>query len=162
MGTAVTISGAAASPNQGYHSSPAMAFLLTLLNVRLGSWLGNPGIAGKDSYRKANPASNLHPLALELTGTSNDQSRLVYLSDGGHFENLALYEMVLRRCRYIVVSDGGCDPTFNFEDLGNAIRKIRTDFGIPITFDQMPMRTRDEDGPWNYVAIGDIHYPAVD
>src|SRR5260370_33553831 len=110
MGTAVTISGAAASPNQGYHSSPAMAFLLTLLNVRLGSWLGNPGLAGKDLYRKANPASDLPPLALELTGTSNDQSRLVYLSDGGHFENLALYEMVLRHCPDTVVSHRGLRP----------------------------------------------------
>jgi hypothetical protein len=165
IGTAVTISGAAASPNQGYHSSPAMAFLLTLLNVRLGSWLGNPGIAGEDSYRKANPSSNLHPLALELTGTSNDQSRLVYLSDGGHFENLALYEMVLRRCRYIVVSDGGCDPTFNFEDLGNAIRKIRTDLGVPIDIRHMymfPRKAGEAFPEGRYVAVARIRYSAID
>ncbi|HEX7679027.1 MAG TPA: hypothetical protein VF713_12935, partial [Thermoanaerobaculia bacterium] len=165
IGTAVTISGAAASPNQGYHSSPAMAFLLTLLNVRLGSWLGNPGLAGEDSYSKANPSSNLHPLALELTGTSNDQSRLVYLSDGGHFENLALYEMVLRRCRYIVVSDGGCDPTFNFEDLGNAIRKIRTDLGVPIDIRHMymfPRKAGEAFPEGRYVAIARIRYSAID
>ena len=164
IGTAVTISGAAASPNQGYHSSPAMAFLLTVLNVRLGSWLGNPGIAGKGSYDKANPKSNLHPLALELTGTSNDQSSLVYLSDGGHFENLGIYEMVLRRCRYIVVSDAGCDPTFNFEDLGNAIRKIRTDLGVPIDI-QTYMFPRKPDAAFpegRYVATARIRYSAID
>jgi len=165
LGTAVTISGAAASPNQGYHSSPAMAFLLTLLNVRLGSWLGNPGTAGKNSYDLAHPKSNLHPLALELTGMSNDQSSLVYLSDGGHFENLAIYEMVLRRCRYIVVSDGGCDPKFTFEDLGNAIRKIRTDLGVPIDIKQMFMFPRTPDSKFpegRYVATAAIRYSAID
>jgi hypothetical protein len=165
LGTAVTISGAAASPNQGYHSSPAMAFLLTLLNVRLGSWLGNPGTAGKSSFTKANPTSNLHPLALELTGTSNDQSSLVYLSDGGHFENLGVYEMVLRRCRYIVVSDAGCDPKFTFEDLGNAIRKIRTDLGVPIDIEKMFMFPRSAGSAFpdgRYVATAKIRYSAID
>jgi hypothetical protein len=42
LGTAMTISGAAASPNMGYHSSAPVAFLLTLFNVRLGAWLPNP------------------------------------------------------------------------------------------------------------------------
>jgi hypothetical protein len=165
LGTAVTISGAAASPNQGYHSSPAMAFLLTLLNVRLGSWLGNPGMAGQSSYKLANPTSNLHPLALELTGMSNDRSSLVYLSDGGHFENLGIYEMVLRRCRYIVVSDGGCDPKFSFEDLGNAIRKIRTDLGVPIDIKKMFMFPRTVDSAFpegRYVATAAIRYSAID
>ncbi len=165
IGTAVTISGAAASPNQGYHSSPAMAFLLTILNVRLGSWLGNPGLAGQDTYDNAHPRTNLEPLFWELTGQSNDQCPLVYLSDGGHFENLALYEMVLRRCRYIVVSDGGCDPSFNFEDLGNAIRKIRTDLGVPIDIRHMYMfpRKPDQDFPeGRYVAIARIRYSALD
>ena len=44
LGTAMTISGAAVSPNQGYHSSPATAFLMTLFDVRLGAWLPNPGV----------------------------------------------------------------------------------------------------------------------
>ena len=62
------------------------------------------------------------------------------MSDGGHFENLGLYELVLRRCSVIVVSDAGADPTFTYEDLGNAVRKIRVDLGIPIDFGTpMPM-----------------------
>ena len=43
----------------------------------------------------------------EAFGLTKDTSPYVYLSDGGHFENLGLYEMVLRRCHYIVVSDAG-------------------------------------------------------
>jgi hypothetical protein len=165
VGTAVTISGAAASPNQGYHSSPAMAFLLTILNVRLGSWLGNPGLAGRKTYDSANPRTNLEPLMWELTGTTNDQCPLVYLSDGGHFENLGIYEMVLRRCRYIVVSDGGCDPKCSFEDLGNAIRKIRTDLGVPIDIEYDDMHPRGGDTTLRkgrYVTTARIRYSAID
>jgi hypothetical protein len=166
VGTAVTISGAAASPNQGYHSSPAMAFLLTLLNVRLGWWLGNPGAAGHRTHRKSHPWSNVALLANELLGNTNEEYPWVYLSDGGHFENLGLYEMVLRRCRYIVISDAGCDPTFNFEDLGNAIRKIRTDLGVPIDFPKDEFVPRGGDGPvlrkGRYFAIATIRYSVVD
>jgi hypothetical protein len=166
LGTAVTISGAAASPNMGYNSSLPLAFILTLLNVRLGAWLGNPGLAGKRSYTKANPMGNLRTLAYEMSGSTNDQCPWIYLSDGGHFENLALYEMVLRRCRFIVVSDGGCDPKFSFDDLGNALRKIRTDLGVPIEIDGHQMFPRAEPGAplraGSYVATATIRYSAVD
>ncbi|HSS50020.1 MAG TPA: patatin-like phospholipase family protein [Thermoanaerobaculia bacterium] len=165
LGTAVTISGAAASPNMGYHSSPIMAFLLTFFNIRLGSWLGNSGPRGQKVYQNKHPTTGLATLFKELTGTSNDASKWVYLSDGGHFENLGLYEMVLRRCHRIVLSDGGADPKYSFEDLGNAIRKIRTDFGIPIDIAKITMAPRAKDGKpvtGEYTAIGTIRYSAVD
>src|SRR5437764_1355504 len=57
LGTAVTISGAAASPNMGYHSSPATGFIMTLLNARLGAWLRNPGTAGEKTWKLAGPQS---------------------------------------------------------------------------------------------------------
>jgi Patatin-like phospholipase len=165
LGTAVTISGAAASPNMGYHSSPFMAFLLTLFNVRLGWWLGNPGPAGNESYKKEHPDTNLGPILKEAIGQTNDTYDWVYLSDGGHFENLGLYEMVLRRCHYIVLSDGGADPHYIFEDLGNAIRKIRTDMGVPIDIEEMFMFPRGAEGlqkEGRYVATATIRYTAVD
>jgi hypothetical protein len=143
LGTAITISGAAVSPNMGYHSSPVISFLLTLFNVRLGWWLGNPGYAGRAVYQRSAPRSSLGLIRDEALGRTNDRHPYVYLSDGGHFENLGLYEMVLRRCHTIVVSDGGCDPGATFEDLGNAVRKIRIDFGIPIEFEKMPIYSRD-------------------
>jgi hypothetical protein len=134
LGTAITISGAAVSPSMGYHSTPAAGFIMTLLNARLGAWLGNPGPAGAKTYKLAGPRSAVASLLSEAFGLTTNQSEYVYLSDGGHFENLALYEMVLRRCRNIVVLDAGCDGDFTYEDLGNALRKIRIDFGIPIQF----------------------------
>jgi hypothetical protein len=162
VGTAVTISGAAASPNMGYHSSPALAFLMTLFNVRLGWWLGNPGLAGNDTYRRRNPRSSILPFIYEATGNSNDKYPYVYLSDGGHFENLALYEMVLRRCHRIVVSDAGADPKYIYDDLGNAVRKIRIDLGIPIDITHMGIIPPEEKKPGKYCAIGRIRYKAVD
>jgi len=165
LGTAVAISGAAASPNMGYHSSPALSFLMTLFNVRLGWWLGNPGEAGNRTYDQQNPTTSLYPLLAEAFGATNDTFPYVYLSDGGHFEDLAIYEMVLRRCKYIIVSDAGSDPNFGFDDLGNAIRKIRIDLGIPIEIKRaMGLYPRNQKDPKKpiYCAVADIHYGAVD
>ena len=137
LGTAVTLSGAAVSPNMGYHSSPATAFLMTLFHVRLGAWLPNPAVASAASLRRARPPNALFTLARELLGKSDDFGQSIYLSDGGHFENLGLYEMIRRRCLYIVQVDAGEDEGALFTDLGNAARKVFIDFGVRIVFDPM-------------------------
>jgi hypothetical protein len=163
LGTAITISGAAASPNMGYHSSPAITFLLTLFNARLGAWLGNPGPAGWLTWRRSDPVVGAGPLIREMFGRTTDANPYVFLSDGGHFENLGLYEMVLRRCAFIVVSDAGCDRSYVFEDLGNAIRRIRIDLGVPIEFpDGMPIDAAHDRKGNHHGAIGVIRYSAVD
>jgi hypothetical protein len=132
LGTAMAISGAAVSPNQGYHSSPLVSILMMLANVRLGWWLGNP--TDDRTAPREGPRFSFVPIINELFGVTSDRGRYVYLSDGGHFENLGIYEMVRRRCRYIVVSDAGCDPDFQLGDLGNAVRKVWIDFGVAIRF----------------------------
>jgi hypothetical protein len=137
LGTAMAISGAAVSPNMGYSSSPSIALLLTLFNVRLGWWLGNPGTAGEKSYRTEGPSFAVKPLVKEALGLTTDDQPYVYLSDGGHFEDLGLYEMVRRRCRFMVVVDAGEDRKFAFEDLGSAVRKIYIDLGVNIEFLQI-------------------------
>jgi hypothetical protein len=167
VGTAVAISGAAASPNMGYQSSSIVTFLMTMFNARLGWWAGNPGEAGPRTWYKPGPANALKPLFAELFGLTNDASEYVNLSDGGHFENLALYEMILRRCRRIVVVDAGCDPKYGFEDLGNAVRKILIDFGIRIEFDDhFDFRTykdqKTNGTKCRHFALGIIHYDDVD
>ncbi len=132
LGTALAISGAAANPNMGYHSSPLVSFLMTLFNLRLGCWLGNPGSPGEHTWRRAGPWYSVKPLFLEALGHTTSEAPYVNLSDGGHFDNLGLYEMVLRRCHHIVVVDAGQDASLAFGDLGKAIRQIRIDLGIPI------------------------------
>ena len=187
LGTAMAISGAAASPNMGYLSSPSLAFLLTLFNVRLGWWLGNPANEDDKIWTSAGPRIAVKPLLNEMIGNTTDDATYIYLSDGGHFENLGLYEMVRRRCRLIVVSDAGCDPDYEFDDLGNAVRKIGLDLGVTIRFRGLsrlkPRRADDEtcccahgaaagnanaalpphaDPPPPFHALGLIEYPQAD
>ena len=168
IGTAMAISGAAASPNMGYHSSTFITFLMMLFNARMGWWLGNPGHAGDSTYQQEGPYFALRPLISETLGMTDSKSSYVYLSDGGHFENLGLYEMVRRRCHFIVVSDGSQDEEGMFDSLGNAVRKIRIDMGIPIEFkDKMCIFPRNQklkgkDDKGKYCAIGEIRYSCVD
>jgi patatin-like phospholipase len=166
LGTAITISGAAASPNMGYHSSPLLMLVMTLFNARLGWWLGNPR-CNRRIWTSPSPVWGIRPFLDEAFGLTTDTNSWIYLSDGGHFENLAIYEMVLRRCHCIVVSDAGCDPDYTYEDLANAVRKIRIDFGIPIDFDDptMPMSadklpTARHNG--KHCAVARVRYSAVD
>ena len=162
LGTAMAVSGAAASPNDGSGTTALSAFLMTFFNARLGWWLGNPGAPGADTWVLSAPKQRLTPILAEMFGLTSDRGKYVYLSDGGHFENLALYEMVFRRCRFIVVSDAGADPDYTFEDLGNAVRKIRIDFGIPIDFDNPVNIGRSGTADGAYWATAKIRYSAVD
>jgi hypothetical protein len=165
IGTAAAISGAAASSNMGYYTtSPLLSLVLTFFNVRLGWWLGNPGSAGNKTFHLWAPKSSVMPILDEALGLTDDKNEYVYLTDGGHFENLGLYEMVLRRCHVIVVSDAAADADYRFGDLGNAIRKVRIDLGIPIEFTAMPIFCCEpgETKRGLYWAIGKIRYSCVD
>ncbi|HEU4478878.1 MAG TPA: patatin-like phospholipase family protein [Pyrinomonadaceae bacterium] len=179
LGTAMAISGAAASSNMGYYTtSPVLSLVLTLFNVRLGWWLGNPGPAGSHSYglktderpskkiyRRMSPTLSVLPVLYEAFGLTDDRSDYIYLTDGGHFENLALYEMVLRRCKLIVVSDAAADAQYRFNDLANAVRKIRIDLGVPIEFPDVPIyhEAPNKAGEGGcYWAVGLIRYSQID
>ena len=165
IGTAAAISGAAASSNMGYYTtSPLLSLVLTFFNVRLGWWLGNPGLAGNETFHQHCPTSSVSPVLEEALGMTDDENAYVYLTDGGHFENLGFYEMVLRRCHTIVVSDAAADGDYRFGDLGNAIRKVRIDLGIPIEFTAMPIFRCDlgEKKKGMYWAVGRIRYSCID
>ena len=160
LGMALAVSGAAASPAMGIYSSKSRAFLLTLANARLGLWFGNP--SNDKSWQNSEPPLGVGPIVREMLGLTTDRNPYVYLSDGGHYENFGLWEMVARRCRFIVVSDAGCDPEYGFDDLSNAVRRIRLDLGIPIHFGDLGM-TRAGQGDGNrHAAIGTIRYSVID
>jgi len=162
VGTAVTISGAAASPNSGYSSSPVLGFLMAMFNVRLGAWLGNTNENGDRTYTHPGPRLSIVPMIAEMLGLTNSNRGYVNLSDGGHFDNLGLYEVVLRRCRHVLVSDAGQDGSFSFEDLGNSIRKIRIDFGINIVFEKIQILPNTPEKEGMCCAIARIRYSDVD
>jgi len=157
LGTAMAISGAAASPNMGYFTTPATAFFMALFDVRLGWWMGNPRYP--KSWRSTGPWLGLGYLLSEVLAHSDQKRRYVYLSDGGHFENLAVYELIRRHCRLIVACDADCDPQYSFDNLLSLIEKARTDFGARIELNCEPIRpaagTR-ESGVSH--AVGTIYY----
>jgi hypothetical protein len=156
LGQAISVSGAAASPNMGYHTSPVVAFLLTVFNVRLGWWFPNPRESGAES---PSPHFSLRYLFKELFGGADDKSKFLMISDGGHFENLAAYELVRRHCRVIIISDAECDPELKFEGLGTLIRMCDVDFGARIVLDVGSIRP-GTDTAWSSkrFAVGRIVY----
>ena len=158
LGTAMAISGAAANPNQGYHTSAPTAFLLSLFNVRLGWWIGNPR---KSCWQESDPKSGITYIMYDLLGKSDTSKDFVCLSDGGHFDNMGLYELVRRRCRNIILGDGEQDAQFTLEGLANAIRKCRIDFGVEISFDNINDITglSEQRHSKRQYAFGTIHYP---
>jgi len=185
LGTAVAISGAFVSPNMGYMmTSPVVRFLMTLFNARFGWWLGNPGSCGDEihplewsvgrlqrlfggrrrgkPFESASPLLSVWPIVNEAFGNTDDKASYVYLSDGGHFENLGLYEMVLRRCRFIVVCDASTDAGYSFDSLAQSIRQIRVDLGVQIDIRELSITTPSQDLSGKYCAIGRIRYSCVD
>ena len=131
----MTISGAAANPAMGFHTSPGLSFLLAMFNVRLGAWVGNPRNATTYQQTASTGAPGL--LVDDFLGRTGDQSNYLMLSDGGHFENTAVYELVRRRCRLIFCCDSGCDPQYMFGDLLHLVERCEIDFGVSITFPKL-------------------------
>ena len=157
LGSAIAISGAAVNPNMGKYSSPALTFLLTLFDARSGWWLPNLS-------HPVPPRADGAPffggwLLAELLGRTHEGTRYVHLSDGGHFENLGLYELVRRRCRFVLCVDAGCDREATFADLGNAVLKCRVDFGVDIVIDVSPLVPAADGLSSQSCAVGRIDYP---
>ena len=132
--TAMAISGAAVDPNTGATRSRPLSIIMAFLNLRLGYWLVNPRkVSRKVAFRnRLFPMTWLELTLREMFGQLDETKRNIHLSDGGHFENLGLYELVRRRCKYIIVSDASADPNFMFGDLARAIERIRVDHNAEI------------------------------
>lgn len=156
LGTAMAVSGAAASSNMGVNTLRHLRFLLTLLNIRLGYWLRNP-IAGP---RKWFNAPGPRYLFREMTGWMHEKTGYLNLSDGGHIENLALYEMLRRRCKFIVVVDGGQEPGMEFADFMLAQRYAEIDLGVRFDVDLADLALNVDRRSRAYAVFGKVHYRA--
>jgi hypothetical protein len=156
LATALAISGAAASPRMGTSSKAFAAFVMTLLNLRLNRWMPNPSLPVLPKSVFIWP----YYFVKELFGKSKESDWLLNLSDGGHHENLGIYSLVRRGCRYIIAADAGADPAFAMEDLGNLMRKLRVDFSIDVDMDLTGLRPDllTLNTPRHY-AVGRIKYP---
>jgi hypothetical protein len=200
IGTAMAISGAAAAPNMGMASIRPLSPTIALLNVRLGRWVRHPrdiahratklearrakgaAEAGEAQLRRIPGPIHLLYEAFSKTGVSverldakalHERSGFVFLTDGGHIDNLGMYELLRRRCKLIIVIDGEADPDFHSGSLVQVERFARIDLNVIVRMNWEPIgaRTRGvaaeisnsqlmmEPGP--HVALGSISYPPL-
>jgi hypothetical protein len=125
LATAMAVSGAAASSHMGLDAMPTLVALMTFLNVRLGFWIRRPG------YNRFPQAPGFTCLMREMTGIAMSEKRAwLNLSDGGHIENMGAYELLRRRCKYIVCVDGEADGSFTFGGFMTLKRHAQLDFGV--------------------------------
>lgn len=132
LATAMAISGAAVNPNSTETRSRPVSFLMTLLNLRMGYWIRNPKYPASFNGLFSRPWWYIYMLREMMGKGLNERYNHVHLADGGHLENLGLYELVRRRCRYIIISDAGEDQNFSFSDLAKVIEMVRVDFGAKV------------------------------
>jgi hypothetical protein len=160
VASAMAASGAAANSNSGYVGggltrNTLISVAMMFLNIRLGYWMPNPnGHNQRRSLRWRNP-THWYPgfwYAVLSKGYKRD-SGFLELSDGGHFENLGLYELIRRHCRVILIADGEEDKQTAYLALVSAVRRIEEDFGATIEF--APGK-----GPERLVASLDMGYPS--
>jgi hypothetical protein len=152
LGTAMAISGAAAAPQMGLGTRTGASFWLALLNVRLGYWVRKP-----EGHAFGPPG--LWSLLHEMRGSMRETSSWLHVSDGGHIENLGVYELLRRRCKYIVAIDGEQDPKMTFHALTTLQRLAYIDFGINIDVDLDDLRLSEQGYSRSHFKFCRIRYP---
>ncbi|MBA2312086.1 MAG: hypothetical protein H0V97_04700 [Actinobacteria bacterium] len=177
---AVAISGAALSPSMGHMTKRSLTFLLALVNARLGVWLPNPRLAAERHLREAvatassedpdagdfevkvwrRPKPRFTWLWREMRGRNSGDGRFLYVTDGGHWENLGLVELLRRGCTKIYCFDAAGDQEETFFTIGEAIALARSELGVEI--DLKPELIRPNEGS-KYSATdhvyGTFRYP---
>lgn len=145
LGQWLGVSGAALSTGQGRATGFGAALAIGFMNTRLGLWWqASPHGAGRDGWLKRNFMTHAYFLS-ELWGIfRGDNERYQHLSDGGHFENMGIYELLNarreRHIRFIVACDCGCDPEYAFGDLATLTRLARIDYGLDIRVNEQAQR----------------------
>ncbi|MCO6425692.1 patatin-like phospholipase family protein [Sinorhizobium meliloti] len=138
LAAAAAISGAAVSSSMGRVGIGLFGPTLALLNLRLGFWLPNPS-RPKAEDRHWEDLFRLYLFAEAFGRLRSDSSR-IYVTDGGHIDNIGLYQLLKRRCKFIVVIDAEADPGMNFSAFADVQRFARIDEGALISLDWRPVR----------------------
>lgn len=155
LGTAMATSGAATSPLMGSQTQTYQTFWIALINLRLGYWLKNP------FHRSPNRcgAPGVAYLLREMSGQVHEKSRFLNLTDGGHIENSGVYELLRRRCKYIVAIDGEHDPAMTFHALTTLQRLASIDLGVSVEVDLDDLRLRKDGLSRSHFQMCRIRYP---
>jgi hypothetical protein len=168
---AVAVSGAAVSPVMGRMTRKPLRLLLGLANVRLGLWLPNPlrpelpPAPARDapfrqivSWQLRQPG--IKHLLREILGSVSLNGRWIYVTDGGHYENLGLVEALRRGATEIVVFDASGDPPDSWVTFGEAVQTARADLGVEIYLDPSEMRPTTDTGRAPALVVpGYCRYP---
>lgn len=147
LGDWAAVSGAAFSTGNGRATNPFLALFMGICNVRLGFWWDSgitaterPGRFPGNLWRRIKelPGAVFRAqqlLVAEWRGRFDGPSREFWnLSDGGHFDNTAMYELIRRKVPFIIFTDATGDPDYTYLDLANLVRLVRVDFGAEVEF----------------------------
>ena len=168
--TAMAISGAAIAPSMGRMTRTPFRFFLALANLRLGVWVPNPRRLAKFTGRTEGHLRLLRPgpqyFVREMLGRNNLNAPFLYVTDGGHYENLGLVELLRRKCKTIWCLDASGDQIDTFDTLGGALRIADSELGVTVSInperDMAPPPASPAGGP-RYVrspfSRGTITYP---
>jgi patatin-like phospholipase len=154
LGTAMAISGAAAAPQMGLATIRRLSFWLGILNIRLGYWLRKP-----ESTSWVSGPPGLIYLLREMVGLMDERLPRLNVSDGGHIENLGVYELLRRRCKYIIAIDGEQDPKMTFHGLTTLQRLAAIDLGVRIYIDLDDLRLNIQGLSRSHFRFCRILYP---
>jgi hypothetical protein len=150
----MAISGAAAAPQMGLGTMRQLTFWFALLNIRLSYWLRNP------RQRKAFLSTpTLWHLFQEMFSLAHERGHFINLSDGGHIENLGVYELLRRRCKFIVAIDGEQDAKMSFHALTTLQRLAFIDLGVTIDINLDDLRLNARGLTRSHFCFSRIAYP---
>jgi hypothetical protein len=159
---AVATSGAAISPSMGKLTRRPFTFLLALANIRLGVWVPNPRwVASMGDEPNVTAFGRPRPSYLfkELFGRNRIGDRYLYVTDGGHYENLGLVELLRRGCREIYCFDASGGEGFG--SLGDAVALARSELGVDIEIDPRSLfPDKDTDEAKKSAICVEFRYPA--
>src|SRR5207244_154531 len=118
-----------------------LRFLLALANVRLGVWLPKPKFLGdfaRYSPKRGRRIPGLSYLLLhEMFGLTHARDRFAYVTDGGHYDNLGLVELLRkdRQCDLVWCIDASGDQIDTFSTLGGALAMAETELHVSVQMD---------------------------
>ncbi|MGZ4671916.1 MAG: hypothetical protein ACXV8K_04550 [Ilumatobacteraceae bacterium] len=136
----MSVSGAAIAPAMGRMNKGSTMALLAALNLRLGTWYPNPRyLAYPEDGPVRYPWVRLSYMLKELLGMYDLQDHHLYVTDGGHRENLGLVELLRRRCNTIICIDSSGDSPGSYATLRQAADLARVEVGA--TIDLGPLRS---------------------
>ena len=164
----MTTSAAAAAPNMGTYTMRPLVLLLAFLNLRLGYWLLNPARVAPFAEQPVGLWERLRSFPAgwcyfrELASALHAQGQHVYLSDGGHLENTGAYELLRRRCKYVIVCDAEEDPAMRFGGMAALLRFARLDLGVEIDLSLDDLAPDERGVTRRHSALARIHYSARD